>query len=100
MPLASFVPLADGSTVPYASQYSAERARRVQLLLHTYGLPLEDLLPTVARRLDATCDLMLARANAGDDAYRRLIAEGHLDYYRSEVAFVRRHAMEWQPRDA
>jgi len=99
--LASFVPHADGSTVPYeSSQHADERARRLRLLQDAYGLPMDDLLPTVGRRLDALCELLVARAAAGDDAYRRLIAEGHLDHYRREVAFVRRHAVEWQPRKA
>jgi hypothetical protein len=100
VPLASFVPLADGGTVPYESQHAGERARRLRLLEAAYGLSTDDLLATVGRRLDAVCELLLARADAGDAAYRRLIAEGHLDHYRREVAFVRRHAVEWQPRKA
>jgi hypothetical protein len=100
VPLASFVPLADGRTVPYESQHAGERARRLWLLQDAYGLPTDGLLPTVGLRLDAVCDLLLARAAAGDEAYRRLITEGHLDHYRREVAFVRRHAAEWQSRTA
>ncbi len=101
VPLASFIPRADGSTVPYASsQHAAERARRLRLLQDAYGLPIDDLLPTVGHRLDALCDLLVARAESGDATYRRLIAEGHLDHYRREVAFVRRHASEWRPRKA
>jgi hypothetical protein len=101
VPLASFVPRADGSTTPYVSaQDAGERARRLWLLEASYGLATDDLLPTVGRRLDAVCDLLLARANAGDAAYRRLIAEGHLDHYRREVAFIRRHAVEWHSRKA
>ncbi len=101
VPLASFVPRADGSTEPYeSSRHAGERARRVQLLQDAYDLPMDDLLPTVEQRLSATCDLLLARADAGDEAYRRLITEGHLDHYRREVAFVRRHAVEWQPHRA
>jgi hypothetical protein len=97
VPLASFVPGADGSTVPYASsQHAGERARRLRLLQVTYGLRMDDLLPAVERRLDAVCDLLVARAAAGDEAYRRLVAEGHLDHYRREVAFVRHHASEWR----
>jgi Ser/Thr protein kinase RdoA (MazF antagonist) len=98
VPLASFVPRSDGSTVPYASsQHAGERARRLRLLAAAYGMPTDDLLATVERRLDAVCQLLMARADAGDEAYRRLVAEGHLDHYRREVAFVRRHASEWRP---
>lgn len=96
VPLASFVPLADGSTVLYASpQHAAERARRVRLLLDAYGLPLDNFLPTVECRLRTVCDFLVTRAEAGDTAYQRLVAEGHLDHYRREVAFIRRHAGEW-----
>ncbi len=101
VPLASFVPRADGRTVPYeSSRHADERARRLRLLQDAYGLPMDDLLPTVGHRLVALCDLLLARAGAGDEAYRRLIAEGHLDHYRREAAFVRCHAVEWQPSTA
>lgn len=98
VPLASFAPGADGSTAPYApARHAEERARRLSLLRDAYGLPMDDLLPTVGRRLEAVCEVLVARSAAGDEAYQRLVAEGHLDYYRREVAFVRRHASEWQP---
>jgi hypothetical protein len=98
VPLASFTPGADGRVVPYEPvRHAEERARRLRLLAAAYGLPIDDLLPTVAHRLEAVCDLLIERAEAGDDAYRRLVAEGHLDHYHQEVAFVRRHASEWRP---
>ena len=101
VPLASFVPRADGSTEQYEpSQHAGERARRLELLAAAYGMPMDGLLPTVVRRLEAVCDILVERAAAGDEAYRRLVAEGHLDHYRREVAFVRRHAAEWRPRKA
>ena len=101
MPLASFAPCADGRVVPYEpAQHAAERARRLRLLEVAYGLPTADLLPTVVRRLEAVCELLIERAEAGDDTYQRLIAEGHLDHYRREVVFVRRHATEWRPSAA
>ena len=98
VPLASFAPRADGATVPYeSSQHAGERARRLRLLQDAYGLPMDDLLPTVGLRLEALCDVLMTRTAAGDEAYRRLVAEGHLDRYQREVAFVRRHASEWRP---
>ena len=98
VPLASFVPRADGRVVPYdPAQHAEERARRLRLLGSAYGLQIGDLLPTVVRRLEAVCELLIERAEAGDDTYQRLIAEGHLDHYRREVAFVRRRASEWRP---
>jgi hypothetical protein len=98
VPLASFVPRTDGRVVPYEpEQHAEERVRRLRLLGTAYDLPTDDLLPTVARRLEAVCALLIERAEAGDDTYQRLITEGHLDHYRREVAFVRGHASEWRP---
>ncbi len=96
VPLGSFFPLADGGTVPYASSvHAAERARRLRLLQIAYGHLMEDLLPAVSHRLDAVCENLETRATAGDKSYQQLVADGHLDHYRHEVAFVRRHSVEW-----
>ena len=96
VPLGTVVPCADGRVVPYEpSQHAGERTRRLRLLGAAYGLPMDDLLPTVVRRLEATCTLLVERSEAGDAAYQRLVAEGHLDHYRREAAFIRRHASEW-----
>jgi hypothetical protein len=97
VPLASFVPRPDGHIVPYESSLHAEeRSRRLRVLVAAYGLPLDDLLPTVVRRLEATCALLVERSEAGDAAYQRLVTEGHLDHYRRELAFIQRHLSEWQ----
>jgi hypothetical protein len=96
VPLASFVPRPDGQVVPYESSlHAGERSRRLLMLKAAYGLPMDDLLPTVERRLEAVCALLIERSEAGDTAYRRLIDDGHLDHYRHEVDFIRRHASAW-----
>jgi hypothetical protein len=96
VPLASFVPLPDGSVVPYEpSQHAEERSRRLRMLKAAYGLPMDDLLPTVVRRLQAVCALLIERSEAGDVDYQRLVTEGHLDHYRREIAFIQHHVSEW-----
>src|SRR4051794_9665807 len=96
VPLASFAPLLDGSVVPYdPALHATERARRLRVLKAAYGLPMDDLLPTVVRRVEAVCALLIERSEAGDRAYQRLVAEGHLDHYRREVDFIHHHASEW-----
>src|SRR3954468_19522367 len=58
VPLASFVPLPDGSVVPYEpAQHAGERARRLRVFKAAYGLPMDDLLLAVAHRLEAVCAL-------------------------------------------
>lgn len=96
VPLASFVPRPDGQIVPYESSlHAGERSRRLRVLVAAYGLPLDDLVPTVGRRLEASCALLIERSEAGDAIYQRLVDEGHLDHYRREVDFIRHHASEW-----
>lgn len=98
VPLASFVPRPDGQVVPYESSlHAGERSRRLRVLMAAYGLQLDDLVPTVVRRLEASCALLIERSEAGDAVYLRLVAEGHLDHYRREVDFIRHHASEWTP---
>ena len=97
----TFVPLASFARVPTATscrmshRSRRERSRRLRVLKAAYGLPLDDLLPTVVRRLEAVCALLAERSESGDAAYRRLVAEGHLDHYRREIAFIQRHVSEW-----
>jgi hypothetical protein len=97
VPLAQFVPLADGTTIPYEPTRHAEnRRRRLRLLSDSYGLERAgDLMLVVERRLQAMCETLVDRAAQGDAVYQHLIDEGHLAHYQAEVAFVRQHGSEW-----
>ncbi len=98
VPLASFTPLADGTTVPYeATIHATDRRRRLRLLCESYGLDRAgDIIETVERRLQAMCTTLIDRAAAGDTASQRMIEEGHLAYYRGEVAFVQQQGSAWE----
>jgi hypothetical protein len=56
-----------------------------------------DLTATVERRLEAHCATIREQAAAGDPAYQRLLDEGHLEYYRREIAFIRKCGANWKP---
>jgi hypothetical protein len=68
-----------------------EQARRLQLFCQAYDLrhKYEELLSTVERRLEALCALLLA--NAHIPTYQKLLAEGHLDYYKREITNLQRY---------
>ncbi|MFD0658950.1 phosphotransferase [Thermocatellispora tengchongensis] len=73
----------------------AEQARRLRLLADAYGLAEDDraALPGAVREhLDGMVAFMHARAEAGDAAFARHIAEGHDRLYRTDSAHVARHA--------
>ncbi len=98
VPLAQFVPLADGTTVLYeAIRHADNRRRRLRLLCDSYGLERAgDLMLFVERRLRAMCETLVDRAAEGDAAYQRLIDDGHLAHYQAEVAFVQQHGLDWK----
>lgn len=98
VPLASFAPLPDGTTVPYeATAHATDRLRRLQLLCKSYGLDCAgDLIETVERRLQGMCTWLIDGAAAGDAARQRLIDDGHLAYYQGEVASVQKHGSTWK----
>jgi hypothetical protein len=70
------------------------QARRLRLLADAYGLGRADrdaLVDTVLARLAALADHIVTRAAAGDPAYGRHLAEGHVDRYRADAAHVAAH---------
>jgi hypothetical protein len=93
VPLSRFGPGNDGELIPYnPAIHRAERRRRIRLFCHAYGWEDVGQLPdAVELRLKALCEVIKEKAAAGDEAYRRMIEEGHLDYYREEIDFHRQH---------
>lgn len=66
---------------------------RLYLFCQTYGLeqPYADVLDFVEHRLQAMCNWLSEGAAAGDLARQNLVNEGHLDYYRREIAAFQKH---------
>ena len=66
-----------------------DRVRRLQLLLDAYGL--EDragFIDQVVARVDYNRDIMIRRAADGNQAYQRLIDQGHVAGMDEASAFL------------
>ena len=74
-----------------------DTARRIALLCDAYGL--EDrggLLDVVAERMVASIEGIERFAAAGDPAFIRLVADGHVARMRADADLLARHADEWR----
>jgi Ser/Thr protein kinase RdoA (MazF antagonist) len=93
-----FAPLSaedDGGGVAGAPRLQAARARA---FLDAYGGTRAQRAAVVAEvvpRLRALTDVMRASAAAGDAAFARHIAEGHLDHYLRDIAYLTEHGPVW-----
>jgi thiamine kinase-like enzyme len=99
VPLSRFEPDDRGELIPYdATLHRKRRRERIRLFCHVYGWEEIAQLPaTVEARLTALCAFIEEQARQGDEAFLRMINEGHLDYYHEEIAFHRRHSREYFP---
>lgn len=69
----------------------SRQAQRLRLFCAAYGTEaVQEVLALVKPRLEAMCDMLLQRAAAGQIAFQRMIEEGHLAYYRAELAAYER----------
>ena len=83
-----FVPLSyDADIRELGLSDLAWQSRRLPLFCAAYGLPdPPGLLEMVAQRIQTMCALLADRAAAGDQAFRKMVDEGHLAYYQRELA--------------
>ncbi len=98
VPLSSFEPeLHTSSTIAYIPQIHARnRHRRINLFFGSYGIEVpEDIKEWVIKRLNALCDTLKSRAEQGNEAYQKMIEEGHLVHYEKEVLFLQEHFDDW-----
>ncbi|ANY67264.1 aminoglycoside phosphotransferase [Paenibacillus sp. BIHB 4019] len=98
VPLASFAPdHSSGTTVEYQSNvHSAERRRRIQLFFDSYGTPVpNELCKWIIQRLTTMYDTLRKGAAEGNLAFKKMVDEGHLAHYESEIQFVTDHFNDW-----
>ncbi|MEV6927553.1 phosphotransferase [Dactylosporangium sp. NPDC051485] len=87
-----FAPLSrpgDGETVAVVTRRQATRSR---IFLDAYGADSAlrvAAIDQVEPRLTEHTDLMQSAAAAGDENFARHIAEGHLDHYLKDIAYLR-----------
>ncbi|GCE31120.1 trifolitoxin immunity domain-containing protein [Dictyobacter alpinus] len=74
------------------------QARRLKLFCTTYGSiePMSVLL-MVEERLQHLCNLIITRAEAGDQAFQKMLAEEHLVNYQREIAALPGQIKNLQP---
>ena len=70
----------------------AEQERRLALFCKAYGAEPAEVIQWAIARLDDLIAYSLAQAAAGVESFIRTNAEGHLDIYRTDVAWLR---AEW-----
>jgi hypothetical protein len=88
-----FVPLSRAAPAELAGV--AIQARRLALFCEAYGLGAPDreiLLATAARRVAALRDLILSEAASGNPVFSAHLADGHVEEYEADLAYVRASA--------
>jgi hypothetical protein len=88
-----FVPLS--CDAPAELDAVATQAGRLGLFCDAYGLDHADrrlLVATVIRRVEAIRDLIVSEAAAGNAAFAAHLAEGHVESYEADLAYLRRSA--------
>lgn len=97
-PLSARYQAPDGTVIAYDPQKDDERyAKRVRLFLNSYGWT-EDhtsLLPVLLLRIEALYLFIEQKASLGDQAFIKMVEEGHNSHYRSEYRFISEHGKKW-----
>ncbi|MFB1082595.1 phosphotransferase enzyme family protein [Jeotgalibacillus sp. JSM ZJ347] len=86
VPLSRFYLAENGKKVD-ADQ--AEQERRIGVFAEAYGKEFEHILDVVIQRLEALCLLIDAKAEAGDPAFQKMKAEGHIEHYRKDIRYLK-----------
>ncbi|UHA73355.1 phosphotransferase [Paenibacillus sp. 481] len=97
VPLSRVYHTETGEAIYYNSLQDASRIKqRVKLFFDSYGEKLEKgFMEMVIRRLEGLCQTIDRKAKEGDMAFQKMIAEGHMEHYLKDIAFIREHGEEW-----
>lgn len=98
VPLASFEPaVLETATVPYSPVlHASNRRRRIALFFESYGMEAPDNLKKwVIERLQALCATLSQGAANGEEAFVKMVEEGHLSHYEEEIKFLTSHFDDW-----
>ncbi|KON84989.1 aminoglycoside phosphotransferase [Rossellomorea marisflavi] len=88
----------NGEAVYYEAGRDAHlRKERIDLFFKAYGMEhlKEGIVDVVKRRVQALQSTMKRKAAEGDEAFQRMIDEGHYDHYERELAFIKREGHRW-----
>ncbi|WP_454191275.1 phosphotransferase [Paenibacillus sp. Marseille-Q7038] len=97
VPLSRFYLSETGEQVPYDRVKHADKIKqRISLFLESYGTEINrDILDMVVLRLEGLCKTITRRAKQGEVAFQKMIDEGHLEHYQSDITFIQEHGKEW-----
>ncbi|QHQ61033.1 phosphotransferase [Anaerocolumna sedimenticola] len=98
VPLASFaIDYNTGKSIPYNPElHAADRTRRISLFMDAYGIKIpHNIKEWTISRIKALCDTLTIGAANGNEAYRKMIDEGHLAHYKWEIIFLKEHFKDW-----
>lgn len=65
--------------------------QRLQRFCAAYGISTTEVLALVEPRLQALCTTIIESANAGNPAFQKMLAEGHLAFYQREIEAFHRY---------
>ena len=89
-------PCSDSLIDYHSKKHADERRNRISIFFKAYGMDQpKDLIHQVILRLEAMCDTLTGKAAAGEEAFIRMIDEGHLAHYQEEIRFIQLHGCEW-----
>ncbi len=92
-----FVPLAHLNSPEMQREGVTDRrtqGRRLQLFCDGYSISARAVLEMVGPRLQALHDTIVERAADGNTAFQKMLAEGHLEHYKHEIASFRYYCTE------
>lgn len=97
VPLSRFHLSKTGEPILYDPVKHAGRIKqRIALFLESYGTEItSDVLDMVLLRLEGLCKTITRRAKQGEVAFQKMIDEGHLEHYQSDISFIQENRKAW-----
>lgn len=97
VPLSRFMYSEGGKAISYDPLQDANRIkRRVRLFFESYGEEMEEgTLEMALLRLEGLCKTIARKAEEGDPAFQKMLAEGHIEHYRKDIGFIRENWQYW-----
>lgn len=81
----------------YETRLHAEgRRKRVEKFLKAYGFnQTDELIDQIVFRLQTLCNTLINKSNDGDEAFKKMVDEGHVQHYDKDIEFIKLHGHEW-----
>ncbi len=78
------------------SIHADNRKKRIEKFFNAYGFnKTDDLINQIVFRLQTLCNTLITKANDGDEAFKKMVSEGHLLHYQKDIEFIKLYGHEW-----